>query len=280
MKNKIFSSISVAALCAAALSTQAFAVDITEYKDIYAEDAQQLAAGITESYFGKAAKDNVVDPNTVIPVYYASMYDLVTEGKIEFSPKNYYGEAEYIADVKDSSGEFAGAIHFENSAEEGCQLCVYGPRNANHPYARELEPVDFHLYSEHIKSVLAANNIDTDVKEIKLAFVEGLGDVYYINNGTVELFYPAKVVKGGGSRDFFGEDVDSIIIINDEFRAKVAVKLEEQNNISQDPNYVPPIGGSENPSTGGTGSALAVELGIALTACVIGISAAKKKKDQ
>ncbi len=279
MKNKIFSSIFVAALCGAALSVQAFAADITEYKDIYAEDAQQLAAGITESYFGKAAKDEVVDPDTVIPVYFASLYDPVSEGKIEFSPKNYYGEAEYIADVKDSSGEFAGVIQFVNS-EEGFQFQIHGPKETGNPNARVPESVDFHLYSEHIKAVLLANNINTDVKEIKLAFIEGLGFVYYIDNGTIELFYPAKTVKGGVSRDFFEDDVDGIVIIDDEFRAKVAVKLEEQNNISQDPNFVPLIGGGENPSTGGTSSALAVELGIALTACVIGVSAAKKKKDQ
>ncbi len=280
MKNKIFSSIFAAELCGAALSVQAFAADITKDRSVYAENAEELAGSLKD--IAMDTLEWTVDPNSVMPLYYAKITDLINNGALELSAEMPSGKNRYIVDLIDSDGEYAGMGEIDKSKTGELVLSCYKPRYD--PFGVEqIKPASFSYHSEEIKSVLAAKGIDTDVKEVKLVFIDGIGGVYYIDNGKEEVLVPAWSIGGGVISDYFpGNTYYDAVVVNDKLRA-TAIRLEEENDrlLAEAGGYgAGGTGGEGNPNTGGTGSALAVELGVALTTCVIGISAAKKKKDQ
>ncbi len=266
-----------AALCASALSAQAFAADITEDRSVYAENAEELAALFNSLDYNDPG--TALDPNTIMPFYQAEINDFINTGKLTLTHEFSSGSREYIGDIVDSNGNFVGVIYFNESETGEISLARYTPRY--NPFGVEqVKPAAFHKHSEEIKSVLSAKGIDTDVKEVKLAFINGIGAVYYINNGTEEVLVPAWSVGGGVISDYFpGNTYYDAVVVNEELRA-TAMRLEEEHNrlLAESGGFG--ADGTGNPNTGGTGSALAVELGVALTTCVIGISTAKKKKDQ
>lgn len=272
-----------ATLCAAALSSRALAADITEDRSVYAGNAEELAAKFnalnSEIPYVPGA---TLDPSTIMPCYHANIYDFILTGELELTREYIPGEKIYYGDLVDSDGEFAGVLQFIESENGDVRYACYTPRYDPFGVEQHEKPSSFNYHSDEIKSVLVAKGIDTDVKEVKLVLINGVGAVYYINTGTEEVLVPASNVESVISSYFPGNTYYNAVVVDEDLRA-TAIRLKEEN----DKLYAEAggfgaggAGGSENPNTGGTGSALAGQLGIALTSCVIGISAAKKKKNQ
>ena len=172
------------------------------------------------------------------------------------------------------------------------------------PSTDKAKSVAFAPNSRRISALMERKNISSDCKDIKYVVVENVGHVYYIDNGESKLL--AATNYGSVNGNVFNGDNVGLIEINDDFKAFADQELAELEEFlkfleTQGPDYIPPMGGTDtpsfmvdntpyldgaenqpvsgsgdNPNTGGTGSAVACD--IALTACVIGISAAKKKK--
>ncbi|MDE7231333.1 MAG: hypothetical protein K2N56_12700 [Oscillospiraceae bacterium] len=274
-----------AALCASTLPAQAFAADITEDRSVYAENAEELVAKFDVDFYIADITDApsiTLDPNTIMPFYHADIYDFIRTGKLELAREQTPGRYDYFGDVVDSNREFVGIVEFYESEDGDVHYSCYYPRYNTFGVEQHSCPAAFSYHSEAIKSALAAKGFDTNVKEVKLVFINGLGAVYHIDTGTEKVLVPAWEVAGGVIQSYFpGNTYYDAVIVNEDLRA-TAIRLEEENNklLAEAGGFgAGGTGGAGNPSTGGTSSALAGELGIALTACVIGISAAKKKKD-
>lgn len=272
-----------ATLCTLALSTKAFATDITEDMSIFAENPEELVSTIKGW-----SEDTFLDPNTIMPVYSADINDYVNTGKLKITNVNKYGIHSYISDLIDDSGNFLGVALITEIDKGKLEAGQFLPEYAKHPVTyekyKQCSSIDFRLYSEEIKSLMLDKGISTDVKEVKLLSIEGVGTVYYINNGTEEALVNARGMSDVPNMGYFEkDDASDIIVLNEEFRQRAARIVEEerkayedfQNRYGEDAYGA---GGADNPNTGGTSSALAGS--IALTACVIGVSAAKKKKKQ
>lgn len=303
MKKTII-SIAAAALCASALSVTAFAENILSNKSVYADKRESIAveAGTMDDDSGIIS----VDPNTVMPYYYASLYDYSRTGKLEIIPyaqkngNDNVGER-FVANAVNADGEFAGTVEF-NIGGPHPGIRVFAPSS------NKADSIAFEPNARRINAVMKKQNIDADCQEIKLVFVVGLGNVYYINNGTSEFFAASNFEEVNG--EVFNDENGGIIEIGDDLKAymerRIAAEEEYQREVLDKlaPGENPPEGGYEtprfkvdntpyldssetpstpgntgntdNPNTGGVSSALAG--GIALTTCVIGVSAAKKKK--
>ncbi len=201
MKKTII-SMAAAALCASALSTQAFATDITEDMSIFAENPEELVATIK----GWPDEGTFLDPKTIMPVYSASINDYIRTGKLKITDVNTQGNHSYISDLIDGNGNFLG-VAFPTEITKGKLETnqirpEYGEDPLTYEKSKQCRSVDFRLYSEEIKSLLLASGISPDVKEVKLLSLEGVGTVYYINNGTdVECMKCVqRMEKKGGSR--------------------------------------------------------------------------------
>ncbi len=288
-----------AALCASALSTQAFATDITEDMSIFADNADELAATVKVwDYNGESL---TLDPKTIMQEYYADLKDFVDTGKLVVSdtfPRD--GKRFYYADVIDSSGKFAGHAEFKEPVGSDNEISVFLSEYAEDPITyekyKQCSSAYFHLFSEEVKSLLIANGISPDIKEVKVLFLDGVGPVYYINTGTEEVLVPAREGYGGFRDGYFEDLTKDIIVVNEEFRVKAALMLDEDEKLNEEYSKVNEgvAGGTgtgsegsknDNPNTGADDSAqttkrmavLAVELS-ALAAAGIGITVINKKR--
>ncbi len=299
MKKTII-SMAAAALCASALSTQAFATDITEDMSIFAENPEELVATIK----GWPDEGTFLDPKTIMLEYQANINDYINTGKLKISDVDQNGYRYYISDLVDSNGTFLGvvqSVEIDEGKPEASQFFPeYGEDPLTYEKSKQCSSVDFRLYSEEIKSLLLANGISPDVKEVKLLSLEGVGIIYYINNGTDEVLVNMRGLDLGPQEGYF--DGTELIVLNEEFRQKAA-RIEEENREAYD-KFIEENGedakgaggaggtgtGSEsdkndNPNTGADESAkttkrmavLTVELS-ALAAAGIGITVINKKR--
>lgn len=270
-----------AALFAAALSTRAFAADITEDMSIFADNAEQIAAAFHDPT--PDIRCLTVDPDTVMPMYSADINDFISTGKLELTRETTSGDRIYVADILDRNGEFAGVIQFKNPETEEHSLVYYSPKYT--PFGeQQSRSAAFHQYSEEIRSILSANGIDTNVKEVKLAFIDGLGAVYYINTGTEEVLVPAREVKGGVVPGYFEDDMNSVVVVNEEFRAKAARIQEQDNKANGSVPENPSVPDVDNPDTGSARTsnqmtALAVGISV-LSVLGAGVIAVSQKRVQ
>ncbi|MDE7231332.1 MAG: hypothetical protein K2N56_12695 [Oscillospiraceae bacterium] len=296
MKKLITCGIS-AALCMSALSSQAFAEDILSDRSVYVFDRDQIAkaAGSTE-WDGEPI---YVDPNTVMPAYETEIYDYARTGKFDVKPFRHDETEEsqvYIADAINRDGDYVGKVEFTLNGG-----MAYTPKTD------KANSVAFAPNAKRISAIMAKQKISSDCIEVKLLYVNEIGFVYYIDNGTSKFIAAANVTMVNA--EILNEENGGIIEIGDELKAFADRKLAEYEEYKRevldklDPNEPPPVGGSETPpmfmadntpyldgaeepsvpdknDNPNTGSAPAGKLGIALATCVIGISAAKKKKDQ
>lgn len=297
MKKTII-SIAAAALCMSALSVPAFAADILTDRNIYAADGERLA----KSADNPEEWGINIDPNTVMPIYEARIMNYAETGSFELKQRIVFDGQEYLANALNEKGEFAGLVVFTVDG-------TYPGIGTHHITTDESRTADFAPNAKRITAAMKKQGIDTDCKEIRFAFVHDVGYVYYIDNG--ESRYLAATGMFEVNAEVLNEENGGIIEIDHELKAFAdrelaeAKRYEEEVSDNSDPNTPPPVGGSEtppmfmadntpylngaeapsapdnnkdNPNTGGVSSALGG--GIALTACAIGVCAAKKKKDQ
>ncbi|MDE7231331.1 MAG: hypothetical protein K2N56_12690 [Oscillospiraceae bacterium] len=291
---KTIISIAAAALCASALSIPAFAEDILSSKSVYAADGEQIAkAARSTEWKGEMV---YVGPNTVMKAYKTNIYDYARTGKFDVKPFRHDESEEsqvYISDAINKDGDYIGTMEF--TLDGGM---TYTPRT-DKAYS-----VTFTPNAKRISAIMAKQKISSDCKEIKLLYVNEIGFVYYIDNGISKFIAAANVTPVNA--EILNEENGGIIEIGDELKAfadRQLIELEEYLKFIEEnyPDSPPPEGGNDTPmymvdntpyldgaeepsvpdknDNPNTGSALAGKLGIALATCVIGISAAKKKKD-
>jgi len=244
VKKKIFNGLFIA-LCVAMLSVQAFAVEEASTNSIYAADAKQIAASVESTIlndFGIA-----IDSDTVMPVYAASLYDFAKTGILSIKPSNFEGGQIYVSDTLNNHGNFAGTVVFT----------IDGEAPAVHMYAPETNKsysVDFRLNSNRINTLMEKQNVATEDTESKFVFVDGLGYVYYINNGNEEVLVAAGLKGTNGN--IFNEENGGIVVVDDDFKAKAAAELAEYEERLE---YLASLAPGENPITGGSTPAFVVD---------------------
>ena len=256
---KFISTIAASVLCAAILSAQAFAADITEDRTVYAKNAQQIAAEVKDPIFDGGLRINT---DTIIPIYSNALIELAKRGEgmileIQDTPD----WQEYIADLVDENGEFAGVVQFVYPYTDR-SVHIYGPLYLSETEKSNVTSIDFRAHSQDVKSMLEKRGFGTDVKSVKLVCIDELGYLYYIDNGTEKVFVPAVTVKGGIAREFndlfYSGDGEPRAVTMDEVRA-AAWELDEYKKFAEkDPaprspsdGANPPVGGGENPPTMG-----------------------------
>lgn len=268
MKNKIISMICTAVICAAMISTRAFAEEITIDTSIYADSAAELAVFTENSILDDF---NIkIKADTITPVYEASIYDYAQTVKLTITPETRNGMQYYLADCVDSNGNFAGNVGF----------CADGIHMLR-PNNDEKFVIDFRTNVDWIIDNMQKANIDTNITEAKFVFVEGFGDVYYLRIGTMEVLVIPKF-----SNTSYGSC--RIIKVDEQFKELANRKLEERNNIVLDPDGNPYTGGNfpvpdsnNNPITGSDTAKQAAALAIglaALSVSAVGVKAVSKKR--
>lgn len=271
MKETIICGIA-AALCVTALSTSAFAVDITEDTSIFAENPEELVATIK----GWPEDNTFLDPKTIMPIYCASINDYIRTGKLNISETDGDGCHHYISDLVDGNGNFLGVV-YSLEIDEGKPKAIqfiseYGKDPLTYEKYKVCSSVDFRLYGGEIKSLLLANGIDPDVKEVKFLSLNGVGSVYYINNGTNEVLVKTRGLERSPYPGYFEGENSDIIVLNEEFRQKAARIVEEErkayekfkNKYGEDAYAVGGAGGVGNPDTGAGANPNAWTVGLAL----------------
>ena len=196
---KFISTFAAAAFCAAALSAQAFAADITEDRSVYAENAAQIAAEIKDPHFDGNIR---LDTYTITPIYSNALIELAKRGDgMLLEIQNKPDRQEYIADLVDENGEFAGVVQFAYPYTDRC-VHIYGPLYFSETEKSNVTSIDFRAHSQNVKSMMEKRGFGTDVKSVKLVCIDELGCLYYIDNGTEKLFVPAVAVKDGIALEF------------------------------------------------------------------------------
>ncbi len=242
MKKTII-SIVVAAVCASVLSVSAFAEDILSDKSVYANKRESIA--VEAGTMDDEGSIISVDPNTVMPYYYANLYDYAQTGNLDIIPyaqkngKNDVGER-FVADAVNSNGEFVGTVEF-NIGGSYPGIRVFAPSS------NKADSLAFEPNARRISVVMDNRNIDTDCQEVKLVFVVGLGNVYYINNGTSEFLAASNF--GGVNGEVFNEENGGIIEIGDDLKAYAEREIAEAEEYNRE--VIDKLAPGENPPEGG-----------------------------
>ncbi len=240
MKNKFISTISVAAICTAMLSTQVFATDITKDRSVYAADSESIPC-LSESNteFGTY----IVDLSTVMPLYYANIYDYAKTGNFDIRPF-WFEEGEigqkYISDAVNENGDFVGTMEFSIDGEHP-GIHMFTPRT------NKADSVAFEPNARRISAAMEKQKISSNCEEVKLVFVNGIGHVYYIDNGTSKMLAAANYYGVNG--EVFNDINGGIVEINDDLKAYADRKLAELEEYKRE--VIDKLAPGENPPEGG-----------------------------
>ncbi len=227
----------VAALCTAALSTQVFAADILSDRSVYETDGERIAkaAGNTE-WDGEKV---FVDPNTVIAVYTADVFDYARTGNFDVKPSLCDGGQEYIADAVNEKGDFAGRVEFSvDGGHPGIGVYTH--------MTDKSRAIDFASDAKRINTVMSKRGITSECKEIKLLFVQYIGYVYYIDNGTSKFLAATNINEVSGK--VFNHENEGIVEIGDELKSFADQELADLEKYKKEvldklaPGEPPPVG--------------------------------------
>ncbi len=279
MKKTII-SMAAAALCASAISTQAFAADIAEDTSIFAENPEEFVATIK----GWPEDNTFLDSKTIMPQYYADIRDYIKTGELNISEVDSNGYYQYVSNLVNSNGDFLGVVFSVGTAKDELRASSFFSEYSEDPMINEkhkqCSSVDFRLYSEEVKDLMLANGISPDVKDVKLLFLEGAGMAYYISSGTDEVLVRARGI------DMIDWHADSeVVVLNEQFRQKAAATQEEKDKAYEDfkDKYGEDTygaGDGANPDTGSNTAALAAELGLASAMIIGGMIVSRKRKNE
>ncbi len=245
MKKTII-SMAAAALCALAISTQAFAEDVLTDRSVYAKDPQSIAQSLGS--WELEGKTIFPDPDTITPLYEVDIYDYAKTGKFEVIPSMLVDAdgtktegQHYISDAIDEDGNFVGRMWLVVGGEY-THISSYMSSSKN-----KVESVAFEPNAGRIKAVLSKQGINTDCKEIKLLFMPYIGYAYYIDNGTSEFLAAAGFAEVNG--ELFNSINGGIIEVGDELKAFADRRLAEYEEYKREvldklaPGELPPVGG-------------------------------------
>lgn len=234
MKRVISLIIALAAIVSFALAAAADESGMSVYAgkaetDSLMKNAAGTMLGKSLTEFGIS-----VDTETVMPLYYASLYDYGESGSFSYEPYMSDGYRLYAADALNSENEFAGTLIF--SAED---ILMYSPS------ADKADSPD--LKAESGSRIAKLTGIGTDdlIKAAKLMFVDGAGYVYYVNDGSKELLVSANL-KGTNEELFTEKSQGTVAVDNDLFIFAKALAEEQKSRTEALQNLAP----GENPMTG------------------------------
>ena len=232
----------------AAMSVTAFGEETVEANplSIYATESETTAvmaementsAAATLQEFGVA-----VDEDTTMPVYYASLLDFAESGQFEYEPFMLEGEQLYISNAVDGSGDFAGVIGF--NADD---IHIYMPTTDIN------KSVDFNTNLKRVNSLTERSAVPV-ATDAKFMFVDGLGYVYYMENGTDAVLVAAGLKGANG--DIFTAENGGIVAVDDDLMeyAEHLVEVKEENEL-----YLSTLAPGENPMTGSAMPAFVVD---------------------
>lgn len=235
---KTIATIAAAVFCTAALSTQAFAADILSDKSVYAEGQEQLARSVGS--WSWEDEKVFVDPDTVMPVYTADFYDYARTGRLDIKPLLLSGGQMYISNAENENGIFLGTIEFTvGGTEPGINIYTHTTEKA--------KSVEFMPNAKRVNALMSKHGINSDCKDIKLLFVENVGYVYYIDNGTSKMLAAANYGEVNGK--VFNDENGGIVEINDNLKAIADAELAELEEYQK---YLEQLAPGENPVTNGS----------------------------
>ncbi len=234
---KLIAVASCLSICAV-MSVTAFAYQTDENPlSIYATESE-ITTVLAEMENTEAATafqefGIAVDKDTVMPVYYASLLDFAESGKIEYEPYMLDDKQFYFSNAVNSSGDFAGVIAF--NADD---IHIYMPTTDIN------QSIDFNLNLNRINSLTKKSAVP-EATDAKLMFVEGLGYVYYLENGTNAVFISAGFKGTNG--DIFTAENGGIVAVDDDLMeyAKHLAEVRAENEL-----YLSTLAPGENPATG------------------------------
>ena len=175
-----------------------------------------------------------IDMKTVMPLYYANLYDYAESGKFEYEPYSFDGYRLYAADALNSENKFAGTLIFSED-----DIMMYAPSEDKN------NSVDFETVNAKRISALINSKASSLTENAKFMFVEGAGYVYYIMDGDKTSLI-ASSFKGANG-DLFTESNKGIVNIDStllKFAKGLAAEQKEQAEALK--NLAP----GENPPTG------------------------------
>ena len=225
-------------LCAA-MSVTAFGEELAESNSmsIYATESETVAvlAEMEQTNAAVALREFgvEVDDDTVMPVYCASLLDFAKSGEFEYEPFLLEDEQFYISNAVDASGDFAGVIGF--NADD---VHIYMPATDIN------KSVDFNSNLNRINSFTERSVVPV-ATDAKFMFVDGLGYVYYMENGADVVLVSAGLKGANG--DIFTAENGGIVAIDDDLMeyAEHLVEVKEENEL-----YLSTLVPGENPMTG------------------------------
>ncbi len=242
MKKTIISIAAAAALCVPAFAVQTFAADILSDTAVYAADRVQIAksAGNTEWEGEKV----FVDPNTVMAVYTADVFDYARTGNFDVKPSLRANGQRYIADAVNEKGDFAGRVEFSvDGGHPGIGVYTH--------MTDKSRAIDFASDTKRINTVMSKRGITSECKEIKLLFVQYIGYVYYIDNGTSKFLAATNINEVSGK--VFNHENEGIVEIGDELKSFADQKLADLEKYKREvldklaPGEPPPTGADPGP---------------------------------
>ncbi|MBR3953541.1 MAG: hypothetical protein IKJ82_08080 [Oscillospiraceae bacterium] len=219
-------------------AVMAFAGEKNGRISVYAseEEVPSVLGSIKETKLNVSLNEHgiTIDTETVMPIYYASIYDYAKSGEFSFVPHTLEEKQLYAADVISEDGEFAGVIMFTKDI-----MLMYMPSDS------EADSVDFAgANSKRIES-LTGEKTDSLIDKSLFAFVEGMGFVYYIDSGETKSFVSSNF--NGSNGDIFTAENRGIIKIDDKLKV-VAKKMADERDAERE--YLSALESGENPPTG------------------------------
>lgn len=230
-------SLMLSLLIALSLAVTAFAASSTG-NSIYASESEKnsFMKNIEDSMLGKclAEYEISIDMKTVMPLYYANLYDYAESGKFEYEPYFFDGYKLYAADALNAENKFAGTLIFSED-----DIMMYAPSDDKN------NSVDFETVNAKRISALINSKASSLTENAKFMFVEGAGYVYYIMDGDKTSLI-ASSFKGANG-DLFTESNKGIVNVDSallSFAKGLAAEQKEQEEALK--NLAP----GENPPTG------------------------------
>lgn len=226
-----------------ALSATAFAAEngvSQSSASIYASKSEKdslfAAAKSTDSIFGKSLNEYKIslDENTIMPIYYASLFDYAKSGKLEYEAYVLDGKQLYASDALNSSGKFAGAVVFSED-----DVLMYKESSDTN------DSVDFLTANSKRISSLTGSKITALESNTKFMFLEGAGYVYYIENGNSAVIVAANLKGTNG--DLFTDENGGMVAVDDDLLTFAKELLE---NKEREDAMLSNLAPGENPPTG------------------------------
>lgn len=226
-----------------ALSATVFAAENSSSQNsasIYASKAEKdslfTAAKSTDSIFGKSLNEYKIslDENTIMPIYYASLFDYAKSGRLEYEAYVLDGKQLYASDVLNSSGKFAGAVVFSED-----DVLMYKESSDTN------DSVDFLTANSKRISSLTGSKITVLESNTKFMFLEGAGYVYYIESGNSAVIVAANLKGTNG--DLFTDENGGMVAVDDSLLTFAKELLE---NKELEDSMLANLAHGENPPTG------------------------------